>query len=166
VKVALLHHGRGAPAVHELAASLRELAHEVSVLTPRPTALEASLARRGFTTPLTHLPLTLAALMRGNYDVAHAFSPQDAYVALLWRRRSGRPVVFSLIEPIERERLADGRLRLRFLNTALEQSDAVIVHDDEARAAAWRWLALEPPVIVPSDGAGHERLYKQLQAQT
>jgi Glycosyltransferase Family 4 len=160
VKVALLHHGRGAPAVHELAASLRELQNDVTVLTPSPTALESLLERRGFTTPLTHLPVTLTNLMRGGYDVAHAFSPQDAYAALLWRRRSGRPVVLSLVEPIQRERLADARLRLRFLNTALEQCDVVIVHNDEARAAAWRWLALEPPVIELSDGAAHERLYR------
>jgi Glycosyltransferase Family 4 len=166
VNVALLHHGRGAPAVHELAASLRELGHDVTVLTRGPTALDAPLGRRGFTTPLTHLPLMLAALTRGSYDVAHAFSPQDAFAAHLWRRRSGRPVVLSLIEPIERERLADGRLRLRFLGIALEQSDAVIVHDDEGRAAAWRWLALEPPVIAPSDGEAHERLYRSLRNQT
>ena len=166
MNVALLHHGRGAPAVHELAGSLRESGHDITVLTPDPTALETPLERRGFTTPLTHLPFTCAALLRGNCDVAHAFSAQDAYAALLWRRRSGRPVVFSLIEAIERERLADARLRLRFLSTVLEQSDALIVHDNEARAAAWRWLALEPRVIAASDAAGHERLYRSLLAQT
>ena len=42
----------------------------------------------------------------------------------------------------------------------------MIVHDEEARAAAWRWLALELPVIEPSDGAEHERLYRRLLDQT
>ena len=166
MNVALVHHGRGAPAVHDLAASLRELGHQATVLGSTPTPLDPLLEHRGFTTPLAHLPFTLGALLRGHYDVAHAFSPQDAYAALLWRHSSGRPVVFSCAEPIEREQLSNGRLRLRFLRTALEESDAVIVHDDAARAAAWRWLALEPPVIAAGDGAGHEQLYRSLLAQT
>lgn len=166
MNVALVHHGRGAPAAHDLAASLRDLGHQATVLGSTPTPLDPFLERRGFTTPLTHLPFTLGALLRDSYDIAHAFSPQDAYSALLWRRRSGRPVVFSCAEPIEREQLSNRRLRLRFVNAALEESDAVIVHDDDARAAAWRWLALEPPVIAPSDGAAHERLYRSLLAQT
>jgi hypothetical protein len=170
LRVALVHHSHEEPVVvHDLAASLRDLGHEVAVLSShdgRTTPLEGALRRRGFTTPLTHLPSTLLALHRGDYHVAHAFSPQDAYISLAWRRRSRRPVVFSCAEPIERERLADRRLRLRFLTTALEESDAVIVHDDEARAAAWRWLALDLPVIAPAGGAEHERLYRRLLAQT
>ena len=75
-------------------------------------------------------------------------------------------MVFSCAEPIEREQLSNLRLRLRFVRTALDESDAVIVHDDAARAAAWRWLALEPPVIAASDGAAHERLYRSLLGQT
>jgi len=166
LRVALVHHGQGVSHAHDLAASVRELGHEAHVIGGRPTALDALLGWRGFTTPLAHVPATLRELARGGYDIAHAFSPQDAYAALLWRRRSGRPVVFSCTEPIQRERLADGRLRLRFLRTALQESDAVIVHDEEARAAAWRWLALELPVIEPSDGAEHERLYRRLLDQT
>jgi hypothetical protein len=166
VNVALVQHGRGAPAVHDLAANLRELRHQATVLGSAPTPLDPLLERRGFATPLTHLPYTLAALLRGHYDVVHAFSPQDAYAALLWRRRSGHPVVFSCAEPIEREQLSNRRLRLRLLSTALEESDAVIAHDDGARAAAWRWLALEVPVLAPTDGAAHERLYRSLLAQT
>jgi hypothetical protein len=134
------------------------------VLGGRCSALDGLLAGRGFTTPLTHLPATVRELAAGGYDIAHAFSPQDAYAALRWRRRSGRPLVFSLAEPVAREHIADRRLRLRFLLAALTQSDAVIVHDEETRAAAWRWLALEPPVIELDDGAGHERLYLGLLA--
>jgi hypothetical protein len=152
--------------VDDLAARLRELRHDVGVLGSDPSPLDALLERRGFTTPVTHLPMTVAALARGRYDVAHAFSAQDAYTALRWRRRSGRPVVFSLTEPIERERLANRRLRLRFLSAALEQSDTVIAHDEDTRAAAWRWLAIDAPVIEPSDGAAHDRLYRSLLSQT
>jgi hypothetical protein len=159
----------GPAATDHLATGLRQLGHQVSVIGPSRGSnapLEAMLRRRGFTTPLSHAPLTLHALLRGRYDVAHAFSPQDAYVALQWRRVHGRPVVFSLAEPIERERLADGRLRLRLLSTALDQSDAVMVPDEEARVAAWRWLALELPVVHPHDAGANERLYRHLLAQT
>lgn len=137
------------------------------MLGPRaPAALDTLLRRRGFSATLAEVPFTLGALARGGHDVVHAFSPEDAYAALLWRRRSGRPVVFSLAEPIERERFADGRLRLRLLSAALEQTDAVVVHDDAAREAAGRWLALEPQVIAPGDGPAVERLYRRLLAQT
>jgi hypothetical protein len=170
LRVALLQDGRGAAPVHELAAALRGLGHEAAVLGARdsgaPAALDALLRRRGFSAPLARVPFALAALARGDHQVAHAFSPENAYAAWLWRRRGGGPVVLSLAEPIERERLADGRLRLRLLSTALEQSDAVIVHHDAARVAAWRWLALEPQVIAPGDGPALERLYRRLLAQT
>jgi hypothetical protein len=169
LRVALVHHPPVGAEVYELAASLRELGHAVTVLSPdggRVAVVEAVLDRRGFATPLTHIPWTVQALMRGDYDVAHAFTPQDTYAALIWRRRRGRPVLFSLTEPVERERLADRRLRLRLLGAALDQSDAVIVHGEQARAAAWLWLAVELPVIDPHDGAAHERLYRRLLAQT
>jgi glycosyl transferase family 4 len=166
LRVALVHHGRGAPVVHNLAAALEHLGVGVSVIGAAPTPLEGVLRRRGFAGPLTHVPATLRALMRDDPDVVHVFSPQDAWAAFAWRRRNRHPVVFSVIEPIERERLADGRLQLRLLNAALEQSDAVIVHDDAARATAWRWLALEPQVIAPGEGAALERLYRQLLDQT
>jgi len=166
LRVALLDHGQGASPANDVAASLRGRGHDAVVLGGRGAAVDALLERRGFTTPLTHLPATLRQLAGGRYDIAHAFSPQDAYAALYWRRRSGRPVVFSCTEPVERERLADRRLRLRFLRAALEQSDVVIVHDEDRRVAAWRWLSLEPPLILAADAAGLERLYRRLLAQT
>jgi Glycosyltransferase Family 4 len=166
VIVALVDHSRRAPAVHDLAASLGDLGHEVAVISPPATPLDGLLRRRGFATPLTHIPLTLQALLRGDYELAHAFSPQAAYAALLWRRLRGGRAVFSLVEPIERERLSDRRLRLRLLSTALGESDAVIVHDEDTRAAAWRWLSLEPRLIPPTDGTELERVYRGLLAQT
>jgi Glycosyltransferase Family 4 len=166
LRVAVLDHGQEGSLANEIAAGLRGRGHDAAVLGGRGTAFDALLDRRGFTTPLTRLPGAVRELARGGYDVAHAFSPQDAYAALHWRRRSGPPVVFSCTEPIERERLADRRLKLRFLRTALQQSDAVVVHDEASRASAWRWLAIEPPLIPAADAAGLERLYRGLLAQT
>ncbi|HEX6457332.1 MAG TPA: glycosyltransferase family 4 protein [Thermoleophilaceae bacterium] len=164
LRVALLDH-EASPA-GDIAAALRERGHQAVVLGGRGTALDDLLARRGFTTPLTHLPVAVRELARGDHDVAHAFSPQDAYAALRWRRESGRPVVLSCTEPIERERLANGRLKLRFLRASLEHADAVIVHDEKARAAAWRWLSIEPELIPLADTAELERVYRRLIAQT
>lgn len=166
LRVALLDHRQGTSPANELAASLRERGHDAVVLGGRGSALDALLDRRGFTTPLTHLPGILRGLAGGRYDIAHAFSPQDAYAALCWRRRSGRPVVFSCADKVDRERLADRRLSLRFLRAALEQSDAVLVHSEDSRVAAWRWLSLEPPLIPPADGAALEGVYRRLLAQT
>ena len=147
----------------QTAAALRGRAQDVSVLTSsrgwRP--VEALLRRRGFSGPLTPLPLTLLELLSGGYDLAHAFSPLDACPALTWRRLTGKPVVFSWVQPIDRRELADRRLRLRMVEGALG-SDAIVVPDEETRAAVWRWLAVEPQVIAPGDGEALERLYRRL----
>lgn len=166
LRVALLDHGQEASPASDIAAALRERGHDPVLIGGRGTPLDALLDRRGFTTPLAHLPATLRRLTAGGFHIAHAFSPHDAYAALSWRRRSDRPVVFSCPEPVERARLADRRLKLRFLRAALEESDAVIVHDEHTRAAALRWLSLEPPLIRATDAAALEELYSRLLAQT
>jgi hypothetical protein len=93
--------------------------------------------------------------------VAHAFSPQDALAALIWRRMTGGHVVFGLAEPPRRETIARNRLSLRLLERALADSDAVVAHTEEARAAALRWLALDVPLLDPGDA---ERFYRELRA--
>jgi hypothetical protein len=166
LRVALLDHRQEGSLANEIAAGLRGRGHDAAVLGGRATAFDALLDRRGFTPPLTRLPVAVRELTRGRYSIAHAFSPQDAYVALHWRRRGGGPVVFSCTEPMDRERLADRRLKLRFLRAALEQSDAVVVHDEASRAAAWRWLSIEPRLIPAADAADLYDLYRRLLAQT
>jgi len=186
--VALVHHSYDAPpregverTVHDVAAGLRALGHRPTVLashvatTRRSTwdgipvvqvarLPESPLLRRGFTGPLTHVPLTLHALLSGSHDVVHSFSAPDALAAHLWGRRLARPVVFTCAETLARDRLADRRLRLRLLSAAVEDSDGVLVPTEEARTALWRWLAVEAPVVESRDGAAHERLYRRLLA--
>jgi hypothetical protein len=164
LRVALLGHGGGTP-VADLAGPLRAAGHEVTVVdaASRATrAADALLARRGFAVPLAHVPLAARTLAAGAYDVAHAFTPADAAAALLWRRRSGRPVVFTATEPHDRADLADSRLRLRLWEAATMDVGAVTAATEASRAALWRWFALEVPVIEPSDAAAHERLYRSL----
>jgi len=97
------------------------------------------------------VPSGVAALRGGSFHVAQAFSPQDATAALLWRRLGGGPVVFSPAEPLRRETMADRRLSLRLLERAIEDSDAVVAPTEESRAALWRWLSLDVPLLEPSD---------------
>lgn len=186
LRVVLLAHTVGAPAAAgmeqtalRVASALGDAGHEAVVLSSHPSATresvengvrvvrlprlpEAPLRWRGFTGPLTHAPLVLRALASAPFDVAHAFSPQDAWMALRWRRRSGRPVVFTAADPLTRDRLADRRLRLRLVQAAVEDSDAVTAPTDELAAVVARWLAVDTTVIAPGDGAAHERLYRAL----
>jgi hypothetical protein len=158
--VALVHHGDDT-CVDELADALRELGHRVAVVRRR--ALPEMLLRgRGFTGPLTHVPAATGALLRGRFDVAHAFSPPDALAARAWRRLTGRPVVVTTLEVLDRAHLADRRLRLALLRASVEDADAVLAAGDEARDALWRWMTVEAAVVDPRDGAAHARLYLDL----
>ena len=163
LRVALVHHDPPAPCVGVLADALRAAGHRPEVIAPRPvSAAERVLRFRGFASPLTHVPLAYAELVRGTFDVAHAFTPQDAAASLAWCRRSGRPVVFTPAVAPDRSTVADGRLRLRLLEQALRDADAITAPDEPVRAAVERWLAIDAPLLAPEDAAAHVALYRQL----
>ncbi len=126
---------------------------------------DAPLRRRGFAGPLTHIPPTLAELARGDYDLAHSFSPTDAFAARAWASAVDRPVVFTCVETLTRACLADVRLRRLLLSRAVEGSDAVTVTTDSSCAALWRWMAVEAPTIEARDAAAHVGLYRKLLAR-
>jgi Glycosyltransferase Family 4 len=160
VAVALVHHG-DEPCVDELAHALRGLGHRVAVVRPRALP-EGFLRGRGFTGPLTHVPQATAALLRGRFDLVHAFSPPDALAARAWRRVTHKPVVVTTLEVLERAHLADRRLRLTLLRASVEDADAVLAAGDQARDALWRWMTVEAAVVDPRDGAAQARLYLDL----
>lgn len=183
MNVALLQaptQGVRGPDARALARALGERGHGATVLSshrgPSRTSVEegvqtiysrrwpeAPLRFRGFTGPLTPIPQMVAQLLRGRYDLAHAFSPPDALAALWWQRLTGRPVVFTWSEHVSRESLADRRLRLRLVEKAIADANAVVAPDHEAAAQLRRWLMIEPTVIDGADGAAHERMYKSLR---
>ena len=167
ISIALLHDGRaGERHARELAEALRSAGQQVQLLrAPTARLAEALLGGRGFSGRLTQLPFGVTALLRSQFDVAHAFSVPDAVTALTWRRLVGRPAVFTCIEPLDRDRLADRRLRLWLLQRAVQDSDALVAATEESRAALARWLALDAQVIASGDAAGYERLYRELLAQ-
>jgi len=186
LRVALLHHDDAAEAgriVRDVATGLRERGHtpvvigshraptqrsvEDGIAVVRVSCLpEGALRKRGFTGPLTHLPLALRTLHGGDFDLVHAFTAVDAAAALRWRRATGRPVVFTCGETIDRARVASARLRLRLLSAAIEDSDALVAPSEPAREALRYWMAADAQTIAPNDGAGHERLYRGTLSRT
>jgi glycosyl transferase family 4 len=154
--------------VRELADALSERDVAAHVLRPdagRLRVADALLHRRGFAGPLAPVPFAVTALLAGRYDVAHCFSAADALAALAWRRITGRPVVFTCLEPVDRASLADRRLRLWLLRRAVEDTDAVIASSREVQHALRRWLDIEAPVLASHEPVAHERLYRDLVAR-
>jgi hypothetical protein len=120
---------------------------------------EAVLRFRGFVTPLSHLPFSLAALRNGDFDVAHSFSQIDTWAALRWRSRGGGPVVFTCAEPPSRENLADRRQQLRMVTRAFRESDALSATTEAVQEAVRRWLAIEVPIVDLGDAQALKKLY-------
>ncbi len=184
MRIVLIFHPQGTPAetqdirpIREFTLALRDRDVQVSLLglpdedpkdrrvslTWRPGRVaDHVLERRGFEVQLRHVPATVGALLARHYDLAHAFSPTDALAAQLARKVTGRPVVFTCIEPLVRERLSDRRQRLRVLRRASENCDALTAATPASRRALERWLSLDAPVIGLNDARGHERLYREL----
>ena len=162
MRVAVLCHGDAAveSCALELAEALRHAGHETRLLVgPGYPAVEAFLLWRGFTEGLSAVPSSVAELRRGRFDVAHAFTAVDVDAALRW---GGGPVVFGVAEVLGRERVANRRQRLSLLRRAVDESAAVVATGESQRAALGRWLAVDAPVLAPSDAEGHARLYAGL----
>jgi glycosyltransferase involved in cell wall biosynthesis len=104
--------------------------------------------RHRFDPYLSHVPLTYAALRIGDYDVAHAVSPQDALAAARWGKRTGHPAILTYLGVPVREWLAERR-RLPILRSAMKGCDAVVALSRHAQEAFARVLGFEAPVIEP-----------------
>lgn len=125
----------------------------------RPPA--GRLRRRGFEDHLTHLPLSLATLRRGDDDVAHATYVGDAVVAA----RSGRPSVFSVLGAPDRRYLVERRRRVELWLEAAHGCGAVTVLSEAAATVLRRDLGIETQVVPPGvdtraftpGGKRHER---------
>lgn len=168
--------GAGSPALVGLAKGLRALGHAPTIIGARvgtpgscdrdgvrtthvPRLPEGLLARRGFSGPITHVPALAATLVRGRHDVLHAFTPSDALAARPARRRTGAPLVFTCGEVLERDTVADTRLRLALLAAAVEQSDAVLAPDEEGARGLQRWMGCHARIVAPADAAAHLEVY-------
>ncbi len=152
--------------VHDVAASLAGRGHGVRVLTSHPgrsrTTAEdgvtvvrswrppdGRLRRRGYEDHLTHVPLSYAALRRGDDDLAHAVHHADAAAAIRWARATGRPAVWTFLGVPHRAGLANRRRRLDLVRRAIDGSDAVVAISEAAARGFRRWLGVDPHVIHP-----------------
>ncbi|HEU4657672.1 MAG TPA: glycosyltransferase family 4 protein [Capillimicrobium sp.] len=115
---------------------------------PRPPG-EGRLRRHAFADHLTHVPLTYAALLAGDDDLAHAFYPTDGVAAVRWGRRRDRPVVLSWTGVPNRPTLAARRLNLEVIARSVLAADAVVVPSHAAAWAMERWLGVDAQVIWP-----------------
>ncbi len=158
--------------VHDLATELARRGGSPAIVTSHPGRTERSveggvhvirrwrppeapLRLRRFQPNLAHVPFTYRELVRGDFDLAHAFFPTDALAATRWRAATGRPALFTITGVMGRENVSNLRLRKRLLETAVAGSDAVVTISRAARDAIWRWLAIEPRVIYPGVDLAH-----------
>ena len=152
--------------VHDLGASLAARGHEVTLLTshvgPTSVAVEDGVEVVRHRRPPDGLPLTRAyeyhllnvpnvvrALARGNFDIAHALFPADAWAAAKAQRWGGPQYVFSFNGIPTREYLVARRYRLEMLQTAISGARRVIVLSEAAARDFRRYLMHDPLVLPP-----------------
>ena len=140
MRVALLR------APRDLAASLADTGDDVTLVRARrpPRFLTA---RRGYDEDLGLVPATMAELLRGGFDVAHAFSGVDAWAAVRARALGGPPVVFTLARAPLRQDLVARRYRLAMTVAAATGAERCSVLSARAAAAFRRYLLRDPDVV-------------------
>lgn len=150
--------------IHDLGAELARRGHEVTLLTthrhaPGRTLEDGIEVRRAWRPPtppglttyeyhLVSVPITVARLVRGRFDVAHSFFPSDSWAAVRARRLGGPPVVSTLHGIPSREYLVARRHRLEMLLAVAREAGECSVLSEAARAA-FRAYLLRDPVILP-----------------
>jgi glycosyltransferase involved in cell wall biosynthesis len=152
--------------VHELTAGLLARGHRPRIITSHPgqgdTSVEDGveivrhrrppdfrLTRRGYEEYMTHWPLSLRSLMRGDDEIAHAVFPTDALAAVRWAKRTGRPSVLQWMGIPDHEGLCERRKRLEITHKVARESSAVVGLSKHVADAFWRWLGVEARVIHP-----------------
>lgn len=155
MKVALLEHDG-----QDASRSLLESTAATLITTPELPELFFALRKIGDRPGA--MPGALLALLRGDFDIAHAFTAQDAAVAVAWSAITKRPVVYTQREPLSRANVADRRLRLATLRVALERSDAAVAPDEATAESLRCWMAVDPRVIAPAAAAEHVELWSGL----
>jgi hypothetical protein len=155
------------PADERLAAGLLQHGVDVRRLaadTPGVLRLlESRLRRRRYEDRLTSLPLLELALRQGDFDVVHAFDPATALAAARWRRRTGRPSVFTLPGVPDFAWIRARRRRRELLVSAIAGCSATTAPSEAAAVALRWWLGAEARVIAPDSVERHLALYAELR---
>ena len=149
--------------VHDLAVALVERGHAVTLLTshrgrPATAVEEGVIVSRAWRPPevrplswyehhVAATPAIVWRLLRGDYDLAHAFFAADAWAATRARGLGGPPVVFSMHGIPGREFLVARRYRLEMTVGAVERAEAVSVLSEAAAEPFRRYFAREPEIL-------------------
>lgn len=149
--------------VHDLGAALAGRGHDVTLITSHPAPARTDeedgilVVRtrrpprfpplRWYEDHLDSLPAAVWRLLRGRYDLAHAFQPGYAWGAVRARRLGSPPVVFSFHGIPERRYLVQRRYRLEMLQTTVGGAARVTVLSEAAREVFRRYLLRDPDVL-------------------
>jgi glycosyltransferase involved in cell wall biosynthesis len=150
---------------HDLGATLAARGHDVTLLTTHRARRRESREEEGmnvirarrvpelpgmswYDPYIGAVPATMRELLRGEFELAHALYPTDAWTAHLARRVGGPPYIFSVHGIVNREYLVRRRYRLDQFQAAAEGAAAVSALSDAA-AEPLRRYAIADPVILP-----------------
>lgn len=151
--------------VHDLGRVLSRHGHEVTLITshsgPTESATEDGIRvirtrrpprpapLRWYEDHLESTPAMAWHLLRGNFDLAHAFHPAYAWGAAKARGLGAPPLLFSLHGIPERRYLVYARYRLEMLKTAIAGASRVTVLSGVAAELFERYLLVAPEVLAP-----------------
>ncbi len=149
--------------MHDLGAALAARGHEVTLITSHPGGRDSRVEDgmrvlrtrrpprfpplRWYEDHLDSVPAAMLTLLRGRFDVAHAFHPAYAWGAAKARRLGGPPFVFSFHGIPERAYLVQRRYRLEMMKTGIAGADRVTVLSKAAAVPFRRYLLVEPDVL-------------------
>jgi glycosyltransferase involved in cell wall biosynthesis len=149
--------------VHDLGVTLVRRGHEVTVLSTHPGAssveredgLRVVRSRRLPQPPtlglhedwLGNVPTYAWHLLRGDFDVAHAFHLAPAWAAVQARRAGGPPVAFNFQGMPTREHLVSRRYRLEMMQSVAASGAAACVLSEAAATLFRRYLLREPEIL-------------------
>jgi phosphatidyl-myo-inositol alpha-mannosyltransferase len=149
--------------VHDLGSLLADRGHDVTLITSHPAARTVAVEDgirvirtrrpprpgplRWYEDHIESAPAMAWHLLRGGYDLAHAFVPSYAWTAVKARRLGGPPVVFSFHGIPERRYLIGRRYRLEMLHATVTGAAATTVLSDAAATVLRRYLFVDPAVL-------------------
>jgi phosphatidylinositol alpha-mannosyltransferase len=98
---------------------------------------------------VVNIPTAVWRLLRGDFDVAHALFPADAWAAMQARRLGGPPYVFSIHGIVNRRGLVRRRYRIEMFRQAAGGAMATSALSEAAVEPLRRYLIAPDPVVLP-----------------
>jgi hypothetical protein len=170
MRIALLAPDPAAPWGSRLAAELAARGHSVTLACPPGSggAAEASEGvalvhpagpprlpvARFYEDGLELAPAVIWRLVRGRFDLVHAFAPAFGWAAAQARRFGGPPFAYTFAGQLTREWLVERHYRLEMMLATAAVALACFVEDEATAGAFRRYLLRDPEVLAPGADAG------------